>query len=309
MKLHLQSPTVSAENLTDSELCFAASQTATDITRYVIAVVAMYVFIAEWMHYCRNFGCYNVRNHFKILTETSLISVASTFTCIAAVGSVIHVKKIISSPLQLESIPWGEIRGFLYSLSMIVCYSVLWFRQRIIYSNPNLLHLSNRMSRLISKYFIYYIVLSGLALVSGIVAIRLLGACTSKCYTTFLWASLTIWPFSIQLTLVSLMVIPLYIHRSTNETCNHKLVTLMKRTAIFTAMCFISDMACLVLHLTICVRWKLPLELNMITNITCVTMIPCNWKERFAPCFKTPRQDLRDSLRKSSGRSLPLGLT
>lgn len=281
-------PTNIVPNVTDpwtvvSEICLSTNQIATHITRVVIAVAALYLFAVEWIHYCRNYGCYNARNHLKLLTETILISVSITLAFTAAVGSEIYVTLLMDDPSTVRGIPWSQLRGFFYAISLIVCYTVLWFRQRTFYTNTNLVHLTNGVSRVISKYFIVYIILSGLAMVCGLVV----GDCKLQCYRTVFWAALTTWPLSIQLILLWLMVFPLYKHHTTNLMSNKKLVTLMKRAAIFTALCSISDLVTLVLHLTVCILWTLPLELNMIVNVTCVTLIPCNWKERFAPWLKS----------------------
>lgn len=278
-----------------AEICLATNPIATYLTRGVIAAVATYILAVEWIHYCRNVGCCNSRNNIKVLTEAVLISVASSLTFVAAVGSEIYVFLLLNKPSTGKRIPWAQIRGLFYAISLIVCYCVLWSRQRVFYSNSNLRYLTNRASRIISKYFIIYIVVSGLALLCGLI----MGDCKLECYKTTFWTGLTIWPLSIQLILLYLMVSPLYQHHSRNQMSNDNLVTLMRRAAIFTVTCSISDLVTLVLHLTVCILWTLPLELNMIVNVTCVTMIPCNWKQRFLLCYSYSRPS-------DSSRNCPL---
>lgn len=264
------------------------------VTRGILASIATYLFVIQWIYYHKKFGWRVTKKSRKILLETVLITVA--VICALSFMLSMYFFGLLDSyyyPTIIKGLPHGLgidiVQILSFGVTLTLCYSVLWLRQRVIYANPALPHLSNKVSRIISKYFIVYVVISGLAGCLAVITTASLGICSINCHETFLWVIFTTWPFTIQITLLLLMVRPLYKHHTTNMISNPKYFTLMKRIAIVTTICLISDLVTLSVHLVFC-KFRIPPEVNLIVNVFCVTLIPRDWKEKMLPCFKTKSQ-------------------
>lgn len=251
----------------------------------LVAAVAVYVFAIQWIYYRRKFAC-NGQRRSREITETILLSISCLCVLITVVLRILRIETIFATfSSQYTALVYiVNSHHFLYVLALQLTYGVLWHRQRTVYSNPAFFHLSNNVSQFVSKYFIIYIVFIGLTLLPIASILYFTGICVEKCYENVLLVVLTVGPFTVQLPLLSLMLFPLHKYRRTSLAVSLHCVTLMKRMAALTLICLISDVTSAIIQVYLEVLF-VPLQVNLMVNIVCVTLIPVNWKERSLPCI------------------------
>lgn len=237
--------------------------------------IAIYITITHWIYYFKKYGCHVGQKSTRDLIETILLSVTSTVMLPAAVGH------IIQRPLQ------RNIFNTLYGVSLLMAYIILWLRQRPLYTNRTLGHLSNKVSRFISKYCIIYIIVADTILLVIITVIRSSTTCIDECYEHVLLAILIVGPLSVQIPLLCLVVVPLCKHHRANQVTNQNFVNLIKRLVVLTTVCVLSDVTTAIVRVYANVLVFTPYQLNLLVNLLCVTFAPFNWKTKVFPCYAT----------------------
>lgn len=285
------SPPPSTINSTTSTVAIESESVGYLVLDGIAAGVAVYLFAGQITYCCRHFGCNFENLHSKKKCEEALLFaaliVAFMAICVRTALTLVTLNISIPSPF-LDNI-LRTVIVFLYSVSLIITYSILWLRQRIIYLTPALFHLSNPKTRFLSKYFILYIVSTGVATFAAVTAMNFIETCFNDCFVVVLFVLvLIVWPLSCQIPLLFLMVFPLYKHQTSSQVTHHKYVRLMTRIAVLTAICLISDVTTIVTSVFVDVYFT-PQQMNLIVNLVCVTLTPINWKEKILPCFITSK--------------------
>lgn len=250
------------------------------------AGIAAYLFAAQLIYCCRSLRPQFGKLNPKIKTEETLLVVAPivAFTAVGLRIALTLLALNIPSALRIVDHLLRTFIVIFYSSSLIVTYSVLWLRQRVVYLKPTLHHLSNPTTRFFSKYFIIYIVLSGIITFSAVSALNLIETCFDDCFVVVLFVvALVVWPLSCQIPLLILMLFPLYKHQTSNQVTHNRYVKLMIRIATLTAVCLVSDITTVVTSVYVDVYFT-PQQFNLIVNLVCVTLTPINWKEKILPC-------------------------
>lgn len=218
--MHLCVPCSSVSGMSDEDL---GPPLVEESVRYgysvygLVVVMAMYLLSAFWIYYCRRVETCVGPTRRKHLTEVILLSTASLSTIAATVCTIILTEGFLnfSPPWLIDHfLPMAIGREILYYSSLTAVYCVLWRRQRIIYTIPALSHLSNKMSRFFSKYFIVNISTSQIIFQGFGVLLSHEGICASdiQCKFTVFFIKETVYSVSNQIPLLCLMVFPLYKH-------------------------------------------------------------------------------------------------
>lgn len=248
----------------------------------VVVLVAVYVFMTQLLFYNRENGYQNGQRQSRDFLEVALISISAFFIFLTVVFQIMRIDSILkyfTYPIITAAI-FIYINYFLYVVSLMLFYIVSWLRQRAILLDPALLDLSNRPLSIAIRYFIIYMVVVGLVLLPAAITFNLLSFCVKLCYTYTLLVSLTIAPLSVQLPLLSMILYPLFKHHVRNVSTNQKYVlTLIERMAVLAAISLMSDVTSAIMHVYSETLFA-PLQVNLIVNLTCITMTPFNWRNR-----------------------------
>lgn len=246
-----------------------------------VLCMASYLLVVQWAYFCRRYGCTKT-NREPGRPEATLLGVASVLTeSVVLLQSVYCLKswQALSPLMSFEIV--NVVAMFVSTVLLTLTYTVTWLRQRHIYNNPALHHLSNTTSRFVSKYFI--ILIPVLHIISWLVAfmLPLSDYCAWNCQHLLL-IPLTFTPLTIHAVLLGLLLIPLVKHHLTNEVTDHKYVDLIRRMVVLTLVTVVSDSVSAILF-TYVPNGSLYVGVNMIVNVTCVTLILVDWTERIIP--------------------------
>lgn len=211
----------------------------------------------------------------------ALLVVASA--CILVTG-IIHLILFNFSDRILTDTQFDILDSFaimLYIMSLVFMYCVIWLRHRIIYTNPALAHLTNKFSRIVSKYLIMFLVILSSAEAMVIGAAYLFDVCDVDCFEKLYYGFAISGPLFMQIMLLSLLIHPLLKHHQTNFVTNENYVSLMKRIGIVTSICMVTDLTSILLNM----HWVvyIPLHVNLVVNLICVIIPTTDWKSRLFP--------------------------
>ncbi|XP_077969702.1 uncharacterized protein LOC144424362 [Styela clava] len=161
---------------------------------------------------------------------------------------------VIAIGVEFKGLPGAcasakKIQAFWGSSSFILTYLVLWLRQRVIYSNPALKHLTNIVSRSLS-------ILALAILVVGLVAnyfkyalsfhhsITKFGCVVSKAYISPLtsWLMIGISTIVLQMLLLGLFLHPLRKHQSNADDGKESLKPVIQRAFFAALACTLSEL-------------------------------------------------------------------
>lgn len=245
--------------------------------------VALYLLFTQWAY------CYRISRRWRNSQEknvTFLMAVISTTIPITMATETVRIY-ISRSPVSVnEILYYGST--MLYAISLILMYTVLWLRQRTLYSCPALFELTNKFARIVSKYVIVGLITVGVFLTLAICITDSLGYCVGECFENLYYVALLAAPCFAQLVLLILFLFPLLKHhQTTNLVTEHRYVCLMRRVAILTATCFISDVASAIIEFH--ALEFVALQANLIVNFLCIILATTNWKSRLLPCIKSYR--------------------
>lgn len=248
--------------------------------RTALCGLALYICLAQWIYCCRLQVCRERRNS-KELRMAIIVGSASTtaFITMTLETSRIYMQYSIADDILAYA------STTLYALSLMLMYTIIWLRQRTFYTNPALLELTNKCTRITSKF-----VLVGIISVASILCVVLslvatVGDCDEKCYEGLYYVTLLVAPCFAQSILLSLFLHPLRKYHKTNMITDPRYVVLMKRIAILTGVCLVSDLISVLIE--IYVIDFLALQVNLILNLVCIILATTNWRSRCLPCLKS----------------------
>lgn len=186
-----------------------------------------------------------------------------------------------------------------YGLSIQVIYSALWLKQRVLYQNPALKHLSSKLVRGFSIFtFIILLTTCTLLLVLFLVGVNYSGTPVGCLDEPINDISANRWLLFgtmipiFQVCLLSLFIYPLVKHYSrmrqmpTHAQGRNPVTELIKRATIMTIMTVITDMLCWGTAMLIKFREPESLILfdaDLVINLFCLVLSFPDWKERFMP--------------------------
>lgn len=256
----------------------------------LLTVASLYVFVAH-LYYCfRKYGCHRC---------DALPSKMSTMTTVVS-GTVFMYGVLESVERYLAQYPDDiprnvfdvlfSLTSILYAASLITVYAILWLRQRCLYNKPALAHLTSTYTRIASKYLIIVIVVLGIAILVSTVTANWLQICRGRCLEVLTFCTILGAPVLVQILLLALFLFPLFKHQSSNQSVSVNYVPLMKRIAILTTVCLVTDIATTLL--AVFLLEPAFLGINLVTNLLCVIFSTSDWKNRLWPCT-SPLNDAR----------------
>ncbi|XP_077968189.1 uncharacterized protein LOC144422172 [Styela clava] len=191
-----------------------------------------------------------------------------------------------------------SISHFLYffctSTASIFSYLILWLRQRLLYQEQAMKHLTTCSTRFLSIASLILVISLPSTLIflspisaeigmtergCGIVRIRV------KINYTAFWISYGVWTIFTQMVLLYLYLLPIFKHKENAGNASRELMPVLKKAAIAASLCFLSDtMATIFIVLF---TSKLALLANQIFNLIMTIMAFVDWKRMLLPfCFK-----------------------
>lgn len=271
------------------------SQTyTTRIIDCVIAGIAVYVFIVQWIYYWK-FGWHTGRRIKEEFREAILLSISSILTCSVVVSRIVRSNAILQAA-SVSSSEAGYIDTF-HCASLIITYNVLWLRQRAVHTDPTSRYLSNAASRFISKYYSIYTAVIAVIVMSITVMIYFIRDCrTNECFWNVCLFSLTVLPLICHLPLLYLMLTPLYKYYRSRLSSNRKCLSLVKRVAILTILCLVSEVVTILVLKHFERRYFYVIPLNMVVNLLSVIMIQNNWTVKVFPFVTSSVREVREQL-------------
>lgn len=264
----------------------------------VLFAVSIYLCGAQWIylirkHGCRKCGCKSRFVQNILLTVSCTLLFATVMTEMVVLVGINNCVIAWDGTNESAIIPeechfiW-DVEHILMSLTLLVggfvfftVYAVIWIRQKTIYKTAFLAHLSNNITRFLSKYFIFYEAVMVILMVCWVFGFGGVGSIP-------LALVLMLFPLSIQLPLLILSVYPLikaiHYNRTSSIQTHPKYVKLMKRVTILSALCIASDMAMALsfVDMSSAVRFVI-FHLDMIINLLCVNLISADWKSLLVP--------------------------
>lgn len=248
-----------------------------------LCTIAAYVLLTQCLYCWRNWRQGSASNDSRELHESILIAAASMAIFLY---DILPIRGNWQQPSGYLTYPMGII----YTIASILIYSSLWLRQRWIYTNHSITHLTNKVSRAISKYFVVFIVMYGVCVTLCNFLLVHVGICTDKCRHDLSLASMIVGPFCCQITILCLIIFPLAKHNRTNSVADATCLALMKRLLIFTTICLTSDIASAGFYSN---KWLHPTtkylapQINFGVNVMSVILTSANWKSRLIPCHNS----------------------
>lgn len=270
------------------------------LVEILVASVATYELVAQIVYHFRKFQCRIGRRNFsKELIEAILLSIASIL-----ILSIAFCRTYSKGTVSMRN---GYlilyVKCVLYVVCLIILYSVLWLRQRPIYSAPEISHLSSNLNAFISKFLINLICVVGIVVLCVFLAVQ--KRQTRKYFINLLRISIMVGSILIHVPILCLMISPLYHHHSGNLQTDPQYVMLMKRVAFAALICLISDFASAVsAAYAVAELAFLLLYVNLAVNLTCVKLSSVQWKEHVLPCIgsRNPSTIEMQELRESRGQ-------
>lgn len=260
---------------------FTSRHTAWFVFKDVLSGASFYIFVVQWVYFTtrsKRRGWHDMAE--KTETILLLIIVTLDFGLLLLLAIDSHLGVISDS----NRTAFIAVSYSLYSISMQLTYSVLWLRQRVLYEHKALSHLTNKFSRFVSKYFIFFMITTILLVLIMYFVIVFGQVCDADCYHDFILTSQILWPCSVQMPLLVLFLHPLLKHRNTRLLNDTRYVSLMKRMVGFAATCLITDVATAIITARLYFDIQLNLLLlKLVVNPVCVILTPANWKARLFP--------------------------
>lgn len=249
--------------------------------------IALYLCVAQWIHYCRR--QVGLRQHWRNGQEQRVAIVLAVASTSVLVTMVMEIVRLYVYNEGADTVLYYTV-NVLYAVSLLVMYSILWLRQRTLYSNPALSRLTNKPLRLISKYSLAVMIIIGVGLA---VILCVVGdydlSCGETCFLEMYYISLLLAPCCAQVLLLVLFLYPLIKHHKTNLVTDPRYVTLMKRVSVLTAICLTTDVTSV--FVDVYIIDFVALQVNLISNLTCVILATTNWKGKLLPCYDTPHDE------------------
>lgn len=243
-----------------------------------IDAIVLYILVMEWTYVCRR----KTRKEYKAEKKmNTLLTVATNCGFLGAISDSIRIycrDNKLSSPGQIAL---HAVASFFVSTCMLLIYSILWMRQRALYTNPALHHLTNNVTRSISKYSIYVILIVGSIATIMFCSVAVFKYCTN-CERVFRYVTQLILPCVTQLTLFSLFAHPLVKNLKCNSVTDKKYVSVLKRISVITAICLAIDIS--LVPLGVCVNFDLTRPLYVISNLSSVMLTMSDWRIHLFPC-------------------------
>lgn len=294
---------------------------------FILCGVSIYLCFVQWNYFYRDHACCSCYISGNRI-QSGLLAVSSTLVAISTLADIVlaaYLKKWRTSHLQVTmadtsfttpystiyngsgvdssirraQTTWTQDPKFLLltvlilvticMIALFIIYGVIWQRQRAIYRSSALSHLSNMITRFLSKYFPVFMA----AVAIFVIGFLLYGFFNR--FTGLLTVVLMPITWSIQIPILILFIYPLikaiYYNRTSNITTDRKYVRLIQRVTILTAMCLASDTVMALsywFYSDMDLNLKLSLfHLNIIINLICVNLIPSDWTLRLLPCVRS----------------------
>lgn len=109
--------------------------------------------------------------------------------------------------------------------------------------------------------------------------------CHGECYKNLRIGVSVICHSLAQLSLITLLLLPLRKHRQENHAAVDNLVPIMMRVAILTGICLLTDITTTVL--SVIYEESAYSGLNIVSNVFCLIFSTADWRERLWPFWKS----------------------
>lgn len=267
-----------------------------DATFYVLIALcgfALYLLIVQLLYWYRMREQERLESSKERTVDILLIS-ASALIFIVGILQVIRRHVVAIKLTEFENNIFYTVGVVVYIITVTIIYSVIWLRQRIIYTTPALCHLTNKYSRFLSKYMILVIIVHAPIESAAIAVIYNLQICIGDCITKLFYSLIIPGTTITQGVLLYLLVHPLLKHHKTNVVTDDRYVSLMRRLGIATTICLISDVTSILFDR----NWieYIPLQVNLVVNFVCVILPTTNWKCKLFPCPVTLDYEAKESI-------------
>lgn len=263
----------------------------------VLFVIAAYLCSVHWIYIHHMHNCHDCCAISRKLTQSILLAVSCLLIAVSLIMDVTFMvywkrqQQLASNSSHgadahcSNSSITRNIEPLLMSMIAVfvtvpvLLHIVTWMRQRVCYRNSFLSHMSNGISRFISKYFLIYIA------AVFILVLSLISYC--------ILLSLMLYPWAIHCPLLILSIYPLvkatHFNRTAELRTDRTYVRLIKRVTIATAVCLASDTAVAIYmhHFESPIFWPIAFHFNMLLNLICVNLISMDWKYRLAPWVRS----------------------
>ena len=191
-------------------------------------------------------------------------------------------------------------------VAVLSVYVFLWTRQRFCYSNPAMLHLSNRGTRVLSWITLLFIFLAQIIGTILFLTTRIYSMTPYGCINSvnsippdIPWIWVAVATFTFQTTLLVLFVYPLMKHRSRVRTHNRpSFLPVVQRALVTATICIVTDLLSSLLILlvddVIQIIPTLAYDVSLLTNVICVIASFRDWKTRVTSPFCFRRSHTND---------------
>lgn len=248
-------------------------------------VVPMYFFIMQSFYCHRTQGLCDCKvARLRKINTILTVSIGCGLTAVLIDTVRIYLRETTSFSQDAQRVLQIFMTAF-FGVGIFLLYSVLLLRQRALYSNKALLHLSNKFTRFVSNYGIFIVMTVGILLTIFVSFFPRLELCNEECTKILLIVTLIVIPAIIQISLLALLVYPITKHNTFNSRAGLRQLAVTKRISVITGVCLICHFATAILR--VFVLTEIPRQLNLISNQVCVLLSTVDWKSRIFPCSAT----------------------
>ncbi|XP_039268335.2 uncharacterized protein LOC120343265 [Styela clava] len=233
---------------------------------------------------------------YRILMEISLLITA----CMVLFNTPATEKIIVELYVPSLCPVMRRIRGTAGSFVFLFSYLTLWFRQRSIYNDPAMRHLTTKTTRTLSIVVVFLLTLSPLTTFLIYVSAYTFAVVDSGCAIVSstvnpqaMWIVIGSTSLLMQFMLLWLFVIPLYKHKSNltqggNLGNRLKIKSITRRAFITGLACSITDTLSVAMAASSVLRDGVTLPLSMyitlLVNLLMVLLSFPDWKKKMLPC-------------------------